>query len=111
MAVLEPSAVQLKTYTGQLIEMLGTSTVKAEYMGKAADVRIQVAKGDGPNLLGRDWLEPLAVDLARAVHNVQSDSPLQEVLNKHSQVLKYWSSRSTEVVQLSLFELKEETDP
>lgn len=68
--------------------MLGTITVKAEYMGKAADVRIQVAKGDGPNLLGRDWLEPLAVDLARAVHNVQSDSPLQEVLNKHSQVFK-----------------------
>ena len=51
-ALLEPSAVQLKTYTGQLIEMLGTITVKAEYMGKAADVRIQVAKGDDPNLLG-----------------------------------------------------------
>ena len=41
-AVLEPSAVQLKTYTGQLI---GTIAVKAEYMGEAADVRIQVAKG------------------------------------------------------------------
>ena len=73
-AVLEPSAVQLKTYTGQLIETLGTITVKAEYMGKATDVRIQVAKGDGPNLLlGRDWLEPLAVDLARAVQNVRSN--------------------------------------
>ena len=56
---LRSPGVQLKTYTGQPIVVLGSVDVRAECMGKVADVSIQVVDGDGPNLMGRDWLNQL----------------------------------------------------
>ena len=82
---LSPSTIHLKTYTGQPICVLGTVSVKAKYMGKVADVSIQVVTGDGPNLMGRDMLSQLEVNLGEV--NLLTDvidNPLQRLLNKHS---------------------------
>ena len=54
---LEHSNAQLRTYTGQLVEILETTTVQAKYGEQLLQLPIHVVNREGPNLLGRDWLE------------------------------------------------------
>ena len=51
-ARLEHSDAQLRTYTGQLVEILGL----AKYGKQLLQLPVRVVGGEGPNLLGRDWL-------------------------------------------------------
>ena len=81
-APLQNSSIQLRTYTGQPIRVLGRLPVQAEYMGKLVDVCVHVVEGDGPNLMGRDWLSLLEVNLGE-VNLLKNDCLLQTVLNKH----------------------------
>ena len=63
---LQPSPVKVKleSYTGDTIPVVGCTTVQARYSNcKQVPVVVQVVSGDGPNLLGRDWLGQLEVDL------------------------------------------------
>ena len=59
--------------------------VQAEYMGKLVDVCVHVVEGDGPNLMGRDWLSLLEVNLGE-VNLLKNDCLLQTVLDKHCSV-------------------------
>ena len=43
--------------------------------------------GNGPNLLGRDWLAQFKINLTN-VYNLVTQNKLDQVLNKHSQVFK-----------------------
>ena len=50
-------------------------------------VLAQVVDGDGPNLLGRDWLVELEVDQGSVlVNTMRNTSGIDEVLDKHSWV-------------------------
>lgn len=54
---LQPSLVKLKSYTGDTIPVLGSTTLQARYSnGKQVTLVAQVVNGDGPNLLGRERL-------------------------------------------------------
>ena len=85
-APLQNSSIQLKAYTGQPICVLGMLPVQAEYMGKLVDVCVHVVEGDGPNLMDRDWLALLEVNLGE-VNLLKNDCLLQTVLDKHNSVL------------------------
>ena len=61
---LQPSDAQLRTYTGQLVEILGTTTVQAKYGEQLLQLPVHVVDGGGPNLLGRDWLGKFKSNLA-----------------------------------------------
>ncbi len=63
---LQPSRVRLKTYTGQEIPILGCATLDKNQVS----VVVQVVTGDGPNLLGRDLLQQLEVDVGSIHPNV-----------------------------------------
>ena len=55
--------------------------------GNVVSVLAQVVDGDGPNLLGSDWLIELEVDLGSVqVNTMRNTSDLDEVLDKHSTV-------------------------
>ena len=54
-------------------------------MGKLVDVCVHVVEGDGPNLMGRDWLSLLEVNLGE-VNLLKNDCLLQTVLDKHCSV-------------------------
>ena len=84
---LQPSGICLKTYTGQTIPIMGCATVQARYEKRQVAVVAQVVTGDGPNLLGRDWLQKLEVDLG-SIHAMVLDkqTPLADILDKHSKV-------------------------
>ncbi len=51
---LKPAQIKLKTYTGECIALLGTTTVRVKCGEAKEELLIYVADGEGPNLMGRD---------------------------------------------------------
>ena len=66
--------ITLRTYTGERIQLLGELDVAVRYDGQVAKLPILVVKGDGPNLLGRDWLRKLKMDWTN-IYKVCVDTP------------------------------------
>ena len=64
---LETSTMVLKTYTGEALQVLGEAAVKVQYGKQEAKLPVVVVSGNGPALLGRNWLHainPLTVKRA-----------------------------------------------
>ena len=81
---LKPSKVRLKTYTENMVEVVGVLNVQASYEGQNKVVQIHVVKGDGPSLLGRDWLQSIKLNWAQ-INLLSSPSPaLDKLLDKHA---------------------------
>ena len=60
---LKPSSLLLKTYTRERMHILGTLAVKLCYMSQGPfDLKLVVVSGDGPCLMGRDWLQVICLD-------------------------------------------------
>ena len=59
---LKAAAFGLRTYTGQLINMLGQAAVTVEIDGSKKRLLVVVVDGDGPSLLGRDWLQEIRLN-------------------------------------------------
>ena len=55
-ALQEPNTELRSTYTGEVIQLMGKLPVKVRYDNQEVDLWVQVTKGDGPDLIGRDWL-------------------------------------------------------
>ena len=90
--VLQQSTAQLRTYSWELLCVLGSITVSVSYRGQQCDLPLLVACGVSNELpqLGRDWLRVLKLD-RKAVYLVQGpsnsiDQQLQSILNEHSDV-------------------------
>jgi len=81
---LQGIVVQLKTYTGETIEVLGEVELTVTYGEQTKQLVVHVVAGNGPNLMGRDWLCSLKVSIGE-VHEVQVPNG-PELLNKHKQV-------------------------
>ena len=46
----------LRTYTGERLRILGRIAVQVRYQKQEANLSLLVIGGDGPSLLGRDWI-------------------------------------------------------
>ena len=82
---LRPSSVVLKTYTGESLDVLGSVNVVVKHLSQELQLSMLVVKGNGPNLLGRDWLAQLKIDWG-TVNRVQEEGALPRLLQKHSKV-------------------------
>lgn len=70
------------TYTGEEIPILGTTTVNVTESNTVFEnTQLRIVKGDGPNLLGRDWLEVIKLDWGK-VHRLS----LSQVLKSNHSV-------------------------
>lgn len=70
-------------YTGEIVPIQGAITATVQYGEAKKQMSILVVQGDGPNLLGRDWLATFDVscgDILRLVVPHQLD----QILDKHS---------------------------
>ena len=85
---LERVSSKLKTYTGQDIAVLGAAQLTIRYKSTQLYLTVHVVSGTGPNLLGRDLITPLGVDLDnfKEIRSLELASPLQELLDKHALV-------------------------
>ena len=60
---LSPSAVTLKTYTGEPMKVLGEVEVSVQYEQQPPQqLPLVIVEGGGPSLLGRNWLHHLKLN-------------------------------------------------
>ena len=67
---------------GEKINPLGVISVQVKVNNQQKHLELLVVPGNGPCLLGRDWLSHLRLDWAQIHHTNQLDS-LQAVLDRH----------------------------
>ena len=82
---LKTTDVHLKTYTGETVEILGSAELEVTYGEQTKQLVVHVAAGNGPILMGRDWLCNLKVSIGE-LHKVQVSNELSGLLEKHKQV-------------------------
>ena len=81
---LQSISVNLKTYSGTPLKVLGLMNMKVCYEQQTMTLPLLVVAGIGASLLGRNWLEKITLSW-KAIHAVNIDK-LQEVLNQYSDV-------------------------
>ena len=84
---LKPTIAALKTYTGERIKPLGVISVQVEVNNQKEQLDLLVVPGNGPSLLGRDWLSCLRLDWAHIRYMNNSDT-LQVVLAHYPTVFE-----------------------
>ena len=79
-----------RTYTGERLRILGRISVQVRYQKQEATRGLLVIGGDGPSLLGRDWIGKFRFSscLNRGIFHTSSQSTLQEILGKHKELFK-----------------------
>ena len=81
-----PSSIRLQSYTGDLISVVGSIEVTAEYQEQTATLPLVIVEGNGPSLLGRNWLKQIRLDW-QGIHRL-SQSSLQSLLQTHEAVFQ-----------------------
>ena len=66
---LQESAITLRTYSGEQLSIKGTLTVDVQYKDQKARLQLVVATGQGPSLLGRDWLSKICLNWTELCNN------------------------------------------
>ena len=83
---LSPSGITLRSYSGESISVLGCVDVNVQYSNQETNLPLVVVKGEGPSLLGRDWLSQRKLNWHETFwsHNIS----LKEVLEMHKAVFE-----------------------
>ena len=85
---LSKPSVRLRTYTGEELKLVGEAVVQVQYQTQQEDLNLIVVEGNGPSLLGRDWLQKVKLNWAE-IHSLHAASTtLEQVLTKHSSLFK-----------------------
>ena len=83
---LQQTAVKLRTYTGEEIGVVGCINVKVQSYRQEAQLPLLVVKGEGPSLLGRNWLTKLQLNWHKI--SVRTNQSLEHILKQHGSVFK-----------------------
>ena len=98
---VHPSQVNLKSYTGEPIPTVGQVLVRVQYKNQSQDnLCLIVTKGDGPNLLGRNWLQHFKLDwpnLCQVACTPQAD-PIQKYAELFKDELGCLRSQEADIV-------------
>ena len=84
---LQKSSIRLRTYTGGEIPVRGSVLVEVEHNGQNQTLPLIVTEGDGPSLIGRNWLSTLRLDW-QVILAVEQNLSLKQVLDKHCDIFK-----------------------
>ena len=80
------STVQLCTYTGEKIAVKGELLVTVQNGSQVHTLPLLVMPGQGPSLLGRNWLLKLQLDW-KSIFSLQSTT-LQDILDQYSSLFQ-----------------------
>ena len=82
--------IWLKTYTDERIAVLGQLNVHVSYGDQRAPLVLLIVAGDGPTLLGRNWLRYIRLDWEHihAVSKSDTATALNNLLEKQSDLFK-----------------------
>ena len=84
---IEPTGICLRTYMGQELPVLGTTTVNVRYASQTTSLPLVVVKGDGTSLFGRNWLEHIKLNWS-AIHSVSNTQDIEDILKNHQQLFR-----------------------
>ena len=81
-----PARVKLKTYTNEDLQVVGKLPVTVEHNNQRVQLDLLVVAGNGPSLMGRNWLESIHLDWPHInrVHGLPLRSPLGSLLSHHA---------------------------
>ena len=65
---MRPSMTNLRTYSGERVKVLGILDVEVEYKKQKQALTLLVVEGNGPSLLGRNWLTKIRLDWNSIYH-------------------------------------------
>lgn len=85
---LEQTMTNLRTYTGESIKVVGRAEVSVKHGDKIDKLPLLVVKGDGPSLLGRNWLNSIKLNWQEIKQVRNSSSQLEQVLSKYADVFR-----------------------
>ena len=105
---LQPSNCELKTWSGQKVEILGTTTVHVNYNDQTKDLPLFVTKNNGQALLGRTWIEQMKLDW-KSIFSMNLNSGL-EILKEEYKELFDESKEPVKDFKVTLV-LKENAQP
>ncbi|XP_043197488.1 uncharacterized protein K02A2.6-like [Amphibalanus amphitrite] len=105
---MEPTSVILRSYGGQRLKVKGKVNVTVEINGQRKDLDLLLVEGDGPALMGRDWISALQLDLTGLISVVQSEEggswQVQELMNKYADLFSDKPSTCTFEARLQVDE-------
>ena len=78
---MKASSVLLWTYTGHTLEVKGCIEVNVKYQSQEKQLPLLVIAGEGPSLLGHNWLANIKLDWS-SLHNIQSES-VEQLFEEH----------------------------
>ena len=86
---IKPSNVKLRTYMGEGIPVDGAIEVDVSYQDQKAHLNLLVVAGNGPSLMGRDWLSHVKLDWTK-LHQLQIDptNDLEKMIDRHKDLFK-----------------------
>ena len=89
-AQLQQTNVSLRTYTSEKIPVKGKLQVQVQYGQQRKSLTCYVVKGDGPCLMGRDWIKHICLDWKEIGVTMldTTQSRLKSLLGKYSDVFK-----------------------
>ena len=89
-AILHKPTIRLRTYTSEPIAVVGQLRVEVKHNGYVGQHHLYVVEGDGPTLIGRDWLTKLKLDWAsvKTLSRTETKSGLDELLEKFPRVFQ-----------------------
>ena len=88
--ILEEADVRLSTYTSEPIPVLGVMNVRVKYASYSGIHPLYIVPGDGPTLLGRDWLQSIRLNWSdlRIANVLSSPLALKPLLQKYKEVFQ-----------------------
>ena len=81
---LKETTIRLQTYSKQPTAVVGVTDVQIDYEGQTATLPLVIVKGEGPTLLGRNWLSQIRLNWNK-IHYTTSPG-LHELLAKYPEV-------------------------
>lgn len=84
---LHSSKLILKTYTDEQMEVKSTLNMRVQYGDQKKKLVLVIMGGDGPSLLGRNWLKYIQLDWS-SIFAVRTDrmKPLHTLLQSHQEL-------------------------
>ncbi|XP_046972866.1 uncharacterized protein LOC124539615 [Vanessa cardui] len=85
---LQQVQLSLRTWNETPVHILGQVTVPVQYKDIEQSLDVIVAKGSGPNLLGRDWLAPLNIIMNINFISNEDFLQMERLISKYEEVFK-----------------------
>ena len=84
---LNSTSTILTTYTGDRIPVVGEMKVEVSYGEQNAKLSLYVVEGQGPSLMGRDWIRQIRLDW-KSIGMVSLTSKTEALLDKYAEVFE-----------------------